>query len=136
MKKIFGFLAGIVLVLLLCSGIFADIMKFFTWLFTLEYITPDTSIAGSIIVKMLTFAVSYTLVGIIFNSLGLFNSKVMSFVYLIISTIIGFLLAYIVMIIEKHLLVIGIILGLIFIILIVLIIVIHVKNKVKVKGDF
>ena len=84
-KKIFGFLAGIVLVLLLCSGIFADIMKFFTWLFTLEYITPDTSIAGSIIVKMLTFAVSYTLVGIIFNSLGLFNSKVMSFVYLIIS---------------------------------------------------
>lgn len=136
MKKLFGFLAGIVLVLLLCSGIFADIMKFFTWLFTLEYITPDTSIAGSIIVKMLTFAVSYTLVGIIFNSLGLFNSKVMSFVYLIISTIIGFLLAYIVMIIEKHLLVIGIILGLIFIILIVLIIVIHIKNKVKVKGDF
>ena len=77
MKKIFGFLAGIVLVLLLCSGIFADIMKFFTWLFTLEYITPDTSIAGSIIVKMLTFAVSYTLVGIIFNSIGLFNSRLM-----------------------------------------------------------
>ena len=88
MKKILGFLAGIVLVLLLCSGIFANIMKFFTWLFTLEYITPDTSVAGSIVVKVLTFAVSYTLVGIVFNLLGWFNSKVMAIVYVIISTII------------------------------------------------
>ena len=45
-------------------------------------------------------------------------------------------MAYVVMIIEKHLLVIGIILGAIFIISVVLIIVIHIKNKVKVKGDF
>lgn len=136
MKKILGFLTGIVLLLLLCSGIFADIIKFFTWLFTLEYITPDTSIAGSIIVKMLTFAVSYTLVGIIFNSIGLFNSRLMSIIYFIISTVIGFLLAYTVMIIEKHLLVIGIILGAIFIISVVLLIVIYIKNKEKVKEDF
>ena len=133
MKKLFGILAGIVLVLLLCSGVFADILKFLTWLFTLEYITPDTSVAGNIIVKILTFAVSYTLVGIIFNSIGLFNSKLMSFVYFIISTIIGFLLAYIVMIIEKYILVIGIILSVIFIISIVLLIVIHIKNKTKVN---
>ena len=136
MKKLLGILAGIVLVLLFCSGVFADIINFFTWLFTLEYITPDTSVAGSIIVKVLTFAVTYTLVGIIFNSLGWFNSKVMSTVYFIISTILGFLLAFIVMIIEKYILVIGIILGIIFIISIVLIIIIHIKNKEKVKGDF
>lgn len=136
MKKLSGFFAGIVLVLLLCSGVFADIINFFTWLFTLEYITPDTSVAGSIIVKVLTFAVTYTLVGIIFNSLGWFNSKVMSTVYFIISTILGFLLAFIVMIIEKYILVIGIILGVIFIISSVLIIIIHIKNKEKVKGDF
>lgn len=133
MKKLFGILAGIVIVLLLCSGVFADILKFLTWLFTLEYITPDTSVAGNIIVKILTFAVSYTLVGIIFNSIGLFNSKLMSFVYFIISTIIGFLLAYIVMIIEKYILVIGIILSVIFIISIVLLIVIHIKNKTNVN---
>ena len=54
MKRLSGFLAGIVLLLLLCSGIFADIIEFFTWLFTLQYITPETSIAGSIIVKVLT----------------------------------------------------------------------------------
>ncbi|WP_139570198.1 hypothetical protein [Mycoplasmopsis pullorum] len=65
MKRLSGFLAGIVLLLLLCSGIFVDIIEFFTWLFTLQYITPGTSVAVSMTVKILTFAVSYTLVGII-----------------------------------------------------------------------
>ena len=131
MKKILGILAGIVLVLLLCSGMFVDILNFLTWLFTIENITPDTTVVGSVIVKILTFAVSYTLVAIIFNSIGLFNSKIMSLVYFIISTIIGFLLAYIIMMIEKYILVIGIILGAIFIVSILLLICINVKNKTK-----
>ena len=129
MKRLSGLLASIVLLLLLCSGIFADIVKFFTWLFTLQYITPETSIAGSIIVKVLTFAVSYTLVGLIFNSLGWFNGKAMSVAYLIVSTLLGFVLAYIVMLIETYLLAIGIILGVILIASIVVLIVIHIKNK-------
>ena len=129
MKKISGLLASILLLLLLCSGVFADIIKFFTWLFTLQYITPETSIAGSIIVKVLTFAVSYTLVGLIFNSLGWFNSKVMSVAYFIISTLLGFVLAYIVMLIETHLLAIGITLGVIFVASVVVWIIIRIKNK-------
>lgn len=129
MKRLSGLLASIVLLLLLCGGVFADLIKFFTWLFTLQYITPETSIAGSIIVKVLTFAVSYTLVGLIFNSLGWFNSKVMSVVYFIISTLLGFVLAYIVMLIETHLLAIGITLGVIFIASIVVLIIIRIKNK-------
>lgn len=129
MRKLSGFLAGIVLLLLLCSGIFVDIIEFFTWLFTLQYITPETSIAGSIIVKILTFAVSYTLVGIIFNALGWFNSKVMSIAYFVVSTLLGFALAYVVMLIETHLLEIGITLGVIFVLAIAAIIVIAIKNK-------
>ena len=129
MRKLSGALAGLVLLFLLCSGIFLHTIKFFTWLFTLQYITPETSIAGSIIVKVLTFAVSYTLVGLIFNSLGWFNSKVMSVAYLIVSTLLGFVLAYIVMLIETYLLAIGIILGVILIASIVVLIVIHIKNK-------
>lgn len=132
MKRLTGLLAGIVLLLLLCSGIFADIIEFFTWLFTLQYITPETSIAGSIIVKVLTFAVSYTLVGLIFNSIGWFNSKLMSIAYFIISTLIGFVLAYIVMLIEKHLLVIGIILGVILIASSIILIINHIQ-KLKSK---
>ena len=129
MKRLTGLLAGIVLLLLLCSGIFADIIEFFTWLFTLQYIAPETSIAGSIIAKVLTFAVSYTLVGLIFNSLNWFNSKVMSVVYFIVSALLGFALAYIVMLIENYLLEINIILGVVFVISIVALIIFKIKTK-------
>ncbi|MCM1259818.1 MAG: hypothetical protein NC182_00025 [Prevotella sp.] len=129
MKRLSGVLAGIVLLLLLCSGMFTDIVEFFTWLFTLQYITPETSIAGSIIVKVLTFAVSYALVGLIFNALEWFNGKVMSIAYFVISTLLGFALAYVVMLIETHLLVIGITLMVILVISIVVIIVMAIRNK-------
>ena len=121
------------MLLLLCSGIFVDIIEFFTWLFTLQYITPETSIAGSITVKILTFAVSYTLVGIIFNALGWFNSKIMSIAYFVVSTLLGFALAYVVMLIETHLLEIGIILGIILTLALVVIIVSAIKNKQNTK---
>lgn len=124
-----GLLAGIVLLLLLCSGIFSDIVKFFTWLFTLQYITPETSIAWSIIVKILTFAVSYALVGLIFNSLEWFNSKAMSVAYFIVSTLLGFAIAYIVMLLEAHLLEIGIVLGVVLFASVTFYIVNVVKNK-------
>lgn len=126
MRKLSGALAGLVLLFLLCSGILVDIIEFFTWLFMIQYITPETSIAGSIIVRCLTFAVSYTLVGLIFNSIGWFNSKLMSIAYFIISTLLGFVLAYIVMLIEKHLLVIGIILGVILIASSIILIINHI----------
>ena len=129
MKRLTGLLAGIVLLLLLCSGIIADIIEFFTWLFMLQYITPETSIAGGIIVRWLTFAVSYSLVGLIFNSLGWFNRKSMSVLYFIVSTLLGFVLAYIVMLIETYLLEIGIVLGTIFVASIISLIIIRIKSK-------
>lgn len=131
MKKLSGIIASIVLLLLLCSGIFADVVNFFVWLFSLQYVTSETSIAGSIIVKLLTFAVSYTLVGIIFNALGWFNSKLMSITYFIISILLGFALSYVVMLIETHLLVIGIILGIIFVVSIGVLIGIKIYEKYK-----
>ena len=69
-------------------------------IFTLQYTTPETSVAGKVIVKILTFAISYTLVGIIFNALGWLNSKIMSIAYFVISTLLGFALVYVVMLIE------------------------------------
>ncbi|MCI6014862.1 MAG: hypothetical protein MRZ09_07740 [Coprobacillus sp.] len=129
MRKLLVFLAGIVLLLLLCSGFFVDFIEFFTWLFTLQYIAPDTSIFGNIIVRILTFAVSYTLVGIIFNTLGWFNRKIMSIAYFVVSTLLGFALAYVVMLIEEHLLEIGVVLSVIFTIAVVVIIFIIINNK-------
>ena len=111
--KIISLAVSGVLLLLLCSGAFADIIKFFAWLFTLQYSAPETSIAGGIIVRILTFVVSYSLVGIIFNFIGWFNSKIMSLFYFIISTLVFFALAYLVWTIEQYILIIGIILGVI-----------------------
>ena len=113
MKKAGSIIASIVILLLLCSGAFADILKFFAWLFTLQYSQPDTSIAGGIIVRILTFIVSYSLVGVIFNALGWFNGKVMKIVYFVISTLLGFVIAYIVWGIEQYILIIGIVMGVI-----------------------
>ncbi len=113
MKKVGSIIASIVILLLLCSGAFANILKFFAWLFTLQYSQPDTSIAGGIIVRILTFIVSYSLVGVIFNALGWFNSKVMKIVYFVISTLLGFVIAYIVWGIEQYILIIGIAMGVI-----------------------
>ena len=96
MKRIGGAIAGIVILLLLCSGAFSDIARFFAWLFTLQYSQPETSVAGGIVVRILTFVVSYSLVGVIFNALGWFNSKAMSIVYFVISTLLSFALAYLV----------------------------------------
>lgn len=134
MKKLGSFIAGILILLLLCSGIFADILKFVAWLFTLQYSQPDTSVAGGIIVRVLTFVVSYGLVGLIFNSLGWFNSKAMSIAYFIISTLLGFALAYVVMIIEKYIVTIGIVLGIITLGLVAFFIVrAIIENKKKSK---
>lgn len=111
MKRIEGVVATIVILLLLCSGAFADLTKFLAWLFTLQYSQPDTSIVGGIVVRVLTFVVSYSLVGVIFNTIGLFNSRIMSVAYLIISTLLGFALAYLVWTIEQYILIIGVIFG-------------------------
>lgn len=113
MKRIGGAIAGIVILLLLCSGAFTDIARFFAWLFTLQYSQPETSVAGGIVVRILTFMVSYSLVGVIFNALGWFNSKAMSIAYMVVSTLLGFALAYLVWTIEQYILIIGIIFGIV-----------------------
>lgn len=135
-KEIVGIVSSIVLLLLLCSGAFADILRFFAWLFTLQYSQPDTSIAGGIIVRVLTFLVSYGLVGLIFNALGWFNSKVMSVVYFIISTLLGFALAYVVWAIEQYILIIGIVLGIILAAIVAYILIrIVFSKKLKKESD-
>ena len=137
MKRLIGVLITILILVLLCTGVFADILRFFAWLFTLQYSQPETSIAGGIIVRILTFAVSYSLVGAIFGLVGLFNSKAMSIAYLIISTLLGFALAYIVWIVEQHILIIGIVLAVIFVGIIIFLIITWIlnKNKHKRKSD-
>lgn len=129
MKKLFSCLSIVVILFLLSSGIFADFVKFFLWLFTLQYSQPETTIAGAIIVRILTFIVSYSLVGLIFGILQLFDSKIMSVFYFVISTLLGFIISYIVWIVEKYLIVIIIILSVIILLTLFLMIIFILKDK-------
>ena len=131
MKKVIGIIAGIVFLLLLSSGIFAKIVEFGTWFFMLQYSGPKTSIGGEIVVRALTFLVSYGLVGIIFEIFGLYNSRLMKIGYFVISTIAGFILAYVVWTIEEHLLIVGIVLAAIAVLIIVLFVIRTIVHKRK-----
>ena len=129
MKRLTGVLSSIVILVLLCSGIFTDFVRFFAWLFTLQYSAPETSLVGGIIVRVLTFLVSYGFVGLIFKMIGWFNGRVMSVAYFIISTLLAFFLSYIVWAIEKYVLVICIVLGVILFCIIAFLAVYFVRSK-------
>lgn len=92
------------------SGAWEHFAKFMIWLFTLNATQSNVSIAGEIFVKFATWGITYSLVGFIFKSLGLFDSSIMKFVYFVISTLLSFGLCYVVMLIEKHILTIAIVL--------------------------
>ncbi len=134
MKRLIGIASSIIILILLCSGVFADLVRFFGWLFTLQYSQPETSIAGGVIVRILTFVLSYGLVGLVFSVFGWFNSKTMSITYFIISTLLGFALAYVVWMIESHILIVGIIFGIIVIMVIVYFIIQRIISRNKTQN--
>lgn len=112
-KQLIAILSSIVILLLLCTGAFVEIVNFFCWLFLLQNAQPEISVAGGIIVRIITFLVAYGLVGLIFDLFGFFNSGLMKIMYFIISSLLGFALAYIVWSIEQYILIVGIIFGVI-----------------------
>ena len=126
MKKICGIIASVIIIAILCSGIFVEISKFFAWLFALKYSQPETSIVGGVIVRVLTFIVSYSLVGTIFVWR---NRKLMKVGYFLISTVFGFVFAWIVWKIEQYILVIGIVLGIIAVFTIAFLIIWYLVDK-------
>ena len=86
---------------------------------------------GEIFVKVATFAITYTVVGIIFNAIGWFDSDAMKIVYFIISTLISFALCYVVMIFETHILLFSIILGVILAAVIAFFIITGIRSREK-----
>ena len=86
---------------------------------------------GEIFVKVATFAITYTVVGIIFNTIGWFDSDIMKIVYFIISTLISFALCYVVMIFETHLLLFAIIFVVIILAVIAFFIITGIRSREK-----
>ena len=113
-SKIIGILLFLIMLCIAASGQLANIVNFFIWLVTLNFRKSSVSIAGDIFVRLATFLISYSAVGVLFNVLGWFNSKAMRAIYFIISTFISFVLCYIVMLFETYLLYFVIVFGVLF----------------------
>lgn len=132
MKKALGSVAALIIFVFLCtSGLFEGITNFFVWLVTLNMTQSSVSTVGEIFVKVATFAITYTVVGIIFNAIGWFDSDAMKIVYFIISTLISFALCYVVMIFETHLLLLSIIFGVILAAVIAFFIITGIRSREK-----
>lgn len=120
-------IGALIFILLIVTGtlgvIFAlmgRVMKFFLWLFTISMTEFGVSPGAEIFVKVSTFAISYTLVGLLFGLVGGFKGKgsAMSIAYLIISTLLAFGLSVTIMFLESNIVVISwIILGIVVTIL-------------------
>lgn len=134
--KIFSIIGLIVTVFFLTSGLFEWCTNVFVWLITLNYSCPTISIFGQLFIKYSTWIITFIIVGVVFKTLKWFNSDAMKLVYFIISTIISFVLSYVVMILENYAIYIAIGLAVIILTLIIIIIVLYIKNKkTKVKGE-
>ncbi len=138
MKKLISILAVILLLTLLASGVVADAINFFAWLFILENTLPEIPLGAEIAVRVLSFFVSYGLVGLIFSFLSLFNKRIMSLVYAVISTLVFVLGTYIIWFLEKYIIAIVIVLSIVLVIAIIiatLAIVYHFKRDRKNDSD-
>lgn len=127
--RIAAIIVFLLFIFIFTSGLFEGIFNFLTWLVTLNMTQSNISMAGEIFVKIATWIISYTVVGMIFHALGWFDSDAMKFVYFVISTLVSFILCYIVMLLETYLLYIVIGLGFLLAIVIVLAIVLYIRHR-------
>ena len=129
--KINAFIGLIILIFLCTSGLIEPITKVFVWLITIDSNSPDISIFGQLVAKYGTWIITYLLVGILFRSLGWFNSTAMKIVYFILSTIISFLLSWLIMVLENYLWIIAIIIGVLLVVGLGVFITLLIYNKKK-----
>ena len=109
----------------------AKMIEFFTWLFLLEYTQSEISLVGEIVIRALTFAITFTSVRILFGLTGWWNSKAMQIVYWVISTIVSFGLSYIVMSLEQHMVTILIVLIIVAVVILAVWLTVYFVRKKK-----
>jgi hypothetical protein len=139
MRDVKSIIGGIVLLILIATGVFSvlleltgEFMKITLWIFQLSLTDFGLSPVIEIIIKSLTFILSYVLVGVIFNSIGLFDSEVMKYVYFVISTLIGFVLSSVIMFFQEHIIIISwSILGITIITIMSILLLIKRRNTLK-----
>lgn len=135
MRKTFGSILGLAVLIFICtSGLVEPVTKVFIWLITLQYNSPDISLFGQLVAKYGTWIITYSLVGMLFNALGWFNGGAMKIVYFIISTILSFLLSWIIMVFEKYLWIIAIVVGCLLLLMVGALITMFIVNRGKAQN--
>ena len=131
MKKTFGSILGLAVLIFICtSGLVEPVTKVFIWLITLQYNSPDISLFGQLVAKYGTWIITYSFVGVLFNALGWFNCSAMKIVYFIISTILSFLLSWIIMVLW----IIAIVVGGLFLLMVGALITMFIVNRGKAQN--
>ena len=129
MKKIIsGIVTLIILVFIITSGVFQKLTEFFVWLVTLNMTKSTVSAAGEIFVKIASFVISYSIVGAVFNFFHWYKKEIMKGAYFIVSTIVSFVLCYLVMEFETHLLIFAIVFGCVLAIIIIFGIILAIRE--------
>ena len=132
MRKTFGSILGLTVLIFICtSGLVEPVIKVFIWLITLQYNSPDISLFGQLVAKYGTWIITY---GVLFNALGWFNGSAMKIVYFIISTILLFLLSWIIMVFEKYLWIIATVVGGLLLLMVGALITMFIVNRGKAQN--
>ncbi|WIF88307.1 hypothetical protein [Acholeplasma laidlawii] len=139
MRDAKSIIVGIILFILIATGVFSvlieltgEFIKLTLWIFQLSLTDFGLSPAIEIIVKSLTFILSYALVGIIFSAIRLFNSDVMKYAYFVVSTMIGFALSALIMFLQEHIIIISwSILGITIITIFTILFLVKKRNTLK-----
>ena len=94
---------GIISIILICStGIINYVIEFFSELVLLSVSEPSISFISSIFKNKIVFLISYGFVGIIFKTTKIFDGKLMSIAYFVISTILSFVICSLIYFIENN----------------------------------
>lgn len=139
MRDAKSMIGGIIILILIATGVFSflleltgEFVKLTLWIFQLSLTDFGLLPVIEIIVKSLTFILSYALVGIIFSAIGLFDSDVMKYVYFVISTLIGFALSAVIMFLQEHIIIISwSILGITIITIFTILLLVKKRNTLK-----
>lgn len=133
MKKVLAPISGIVTLIIIIwifqSGIIEWISTFLSWYIHFRVTTSNLNNIFVLLCKILTWVISYGIVGLIFNSIGLFNSKAMSITYIILSFFINIALTLVLKFLQDYAWIIGIILIIATVCLLLVLIIRKVSNS-------
>jgi len=109
MDKIKALIIFCIFTILVTTGVLAFIfdligcfMELLKWLFTINMTNFGLSVNFEIFIKVLTFIISFALVAVVFNFLDIFESNIMKVAYFVISSIVGFVLSYLIYTIQAN----------------------------------